>query len=103
MEEEGIYYYFEHDPRKHTVVLCDSPNAHVAYPDYATLPYFPPESKYRRTEDHVWELEEAQEVQTGRYVTDDFDFEHSRGNQEAQAYTPAAPTPGDMAVFGHPG
>src|SRR3546814_20427066 len=37
MEEEGIYYYFEHDPRKHTVVLCDSPNAHVAYPDSATL------------------------------------------------------------------
>src|SRR3546814_15389866 len=58
MEEEGIYYYFEHDPRKHTVVLCDSPNAHVAYPDYATLPYFPPERQYRRPEDHVWRSEE---------------------------------------------
>src|SRR3546814_20006129 len=100
MEEDGIYYYFEHDPRKHTLVLCDSPNAHVAYPDYAKLPYFPPERQYRSTEDHVWALEAAQEVQTGRNVTDDFDFEHSSGQLEAKASTQAGNPLGDMEEIG---
>ena len=28
MEEVGIYYFFEHDADKHTMVLCDAPSAH---------------------------------------------------------------------------
>ena len=28
MEEEGIYYYFEHSPSGHTMVMCDAPAAH---------------------------------------------------------------------------
>lgn len=28
MEEEGIFYYFEHDNGKHTMVLADQPSAH---------------------------------------------------------------------------
>lgn len=30
MEEEGIYYFFEHDADKHTMILCDAPSAHEA-------------------------------------------------------------------------
>jgi type VI secretion system secreted protein VgrG len=32
MEEEGIYYYFEHTDSKHTMVLCDGPNSHSDSP-----------------------------------------------------------------------
>ena len=28
LEEEGIYYYYRHDDKDHTLVLCDSPGAH---------------------------------------------------------------------------
>lgn len=28
MEEEGIYYYFEHEESKHVMVLCDAPRCH---------------------------------------------------------------------------
>ena len=30
MEEEGIYYFYEHAADKHTMVICDAPSAHVA-------------------------------------------------------------------------
>jgi len=30
MEEEGIYYYYEHSREKHDLVLCSSPSAHEA-------------------------------------------------------------------------
>ena len=32
MEEEGIYYYFEHTDSKHTMVLCDGPDSHSDQP-----------------------------------------------------------------------
>jgi type VI secretion system secreted protein VgrG len=32
MEEEGIYYYFEHQDKKHTLVLANDPAAHAACP-----------------------------------------------------------------------
>lgn len=31
MEEEGLYYYFEHATTKHTLVLCDAPSCHGAF------------------------------------------------------------------------
>lgn len=30
MEEEGIYYYWRHEPDKHVMMLCDAPSAHAA-------------------------------------------------------------------------
>lgn len=41
MEFAGIYYYFEHEKGKHTMVLCDSPAAHSAFPGYGLLSYNP--------------------------------------------------------------
>lgn len=29
-EEEGIYYYFEHQEKEHRMMLCDAPSSHVA-------------------------------------------------------------------------
>ncbi|MDR3228745.1 MAG: type VI secretion system tip protein VgrG, partial [Puniceicoccales bacterium] len=37
MEEEGIYYYFEHSDGKHTLVLCDGPNAHSPVSEATTV------------------------------------------------------------------
>ena len=33
MEEEGIYYYFEHTANQHVMTLCDSPSAHTDFPN----------------------------------------------------------------------
>ena len=41
MEFAGIYYYFEHEQGNHTMVICDSPAAHTAFPGYAVIPYNP--------------------------------------------------------------
>src|SRR5208282_303386 len=34
MEQEGIYYFFEHQEDKHTMVLADSISAHNPFPGY---------------------------------------------------------------------
>jgi type VI secretion system secreted protein VgrG len=38
MEEEGIYYYFEHKKDKHTLVLADGYASHTAIPGFAEVP-----------------------------------------------------------------
>src|SRR5580700_3181291 len=35
MEEEGIYYYFQHDKKGHTLVVADTPDGHADVPEFA--------------------------------------------------------------------
>ena len=37
LEEEGIYYFFDHEDGKHTLVLADTPSAHDAVPGAASV------------------------------------------------------------------
>ena len=39
MEEEGIYYFFEHSNGKHTLVLANTPQSHVDCPIKNRIPY----------------------------------------------------------------
>ena len=42
MEEEGIYYYFEHKDGKHTLKLVDSESGHKKLENKASIAYYPP-------------------------------------------------------------
>lgn len=39
LEQEGIYYYFEHTKDGHEMVLCDNASAHRAVTKYKEIPY----------------------------------------------------------------
>jgi type VI secretion system secreted protein VgrG len=39
MESEGIYYYFEHEDGKHTLVLSDDKSNHKSFSGYNKIPY----------------------------------------------------------------
>ncbi len=75
MEEEGIFYYFEHEKEKHTLVLANNPTAHQACPSQ-------PEVRYELSaggwqEDDViseWNLE--QEFRPGVFTATDYNFEN---------------------------
>ncbi|MEA3548428.1 MAG: type VI secretion system tip protein TssI/VgrG, partial [Thermodesulfobacteriota bacterium] len=74
LEEEGIFYFFEHEENKHTLVLADSPAEHK--------PCLTQEStRYRLTgggwgeEDLISSLEVMKEIRAGKYSLSDFNFE----------------------------
>lgn len=76
MEQEGIYYYFEHIRGKHTLVLADGLGAHQPFPAYATVPYFPPDQNVSlRRRDHIQHWSVTQTIVPGKYAINDFDFE----------------------------
>lgn len=72
MEQEGIYYFFEHSDGAHRMVLCDSASAHKAIDGGATIPF------YRRDnvtsgEQHINQWSFAQEIQPGKFSIDEYD------------------------------
>ena len=74
MEEEGIFYFFEHEQNKHTLVLANTPSAHKPCPTQA-------KTRYRGTgggmqkEDtiHGWKV--GQELKPGKFALTDYNFE----------------------------
>jgi type VI secretion system secreted protein VgrG len=73
MEQYGIYYYFEHEEEKHTLVLADSTSALQDCPEQETA-HYNLTSGDLDSEDVVtaWHME--QEVRTGRYALSDYNF-----------------------------
>lgn len=85
MEEEGIYYYFTHEPGKHELVLADSISAHEPFGDYAVVPYFPPDQHDHRERDHIdaWQVSRA--VRSGKIALRDYNFATPNANMEVKA------------------
>lgn len=81
LEEEGIYYYFEHDAGKHTLVLTDAVSQHSTIPGYATVPYYPEGGERLRTRDHLSQWASHNTVQIAKASLVDFDFENPTANQ----------------------
>ena len=75
LEQEGIYYFFEHSEQKHTMVLVDDSASHKVAVGYDSVPYYPPSlPNTRRTRDHLTSWTHVRTVQPGVYATSDFDF-----------------------------
>ena len=74
MEQEGLYYYFEHTDGKHTLVITDSYAVESTLPGYHEIPYFPPAEGEQRERDHIDGWRVLQEIQTASCVLNDFDF-----------------------------
>lgn len=81
LEEEGIYYFFEHGASNHIMVLADDSSAHDTQAGYESVPFYPPGTpEQRRERDHlsVWSFTKS--VQPGAYATTDFDFKQPRAS-----------------------
>ncbi len=77
MQQEGIYYFFEHEDGKHTLVLVDSPAAHLPYSGYGEVPFYPPTDQLRE-EEHIFDWRIEQKIHPGAYTHTDFDFKKPR-------------------------
>jgi type VI secretion system secreted protein VgrG len=74
MEQEGIFYFFEHEHNKHTLVLADSNNAFKDCPDKSTFNYRS-EGGYGEREDTIDEWRTEQQLRPGKYSMRDHHFE----------------------------
>lgn len=103
MEQEGIYYYFQHEENKHTLVLCDSIGAHESATGYEEVPYFPPDEHPWRRRDHLFDWSVTQEVQPGSCVLNDFDFEKPQASLIVKSLVKRRHPQADHEIYDYPG
>ena len=109
MEQEGVYYHFEHEDGKHTLVLCDSKADHDPYPAYETIQLRRPGAsgegavKEQFFQEQIWQWRVRQAVQPGRFSHTDFDFRKPAVNLLAKAAHDAGHMNGSFEQFEYPG
>lgn len=83
MEEEGVYYYFNHSTKVHTLVVANTPQGHVDTPDFAKAIY---ERMLggNREDMRVTEWEKVQKLRSGKVTLWDNCFELPQQQLEAQ-------------------
>lgn len=101
MEEEGIYYYFEHASGKHTLVLSDAPGSHSDAPNAATIKF---RSKRRiRNKIGVQSWDTVKNVVPGAYVLADYNYQSPSTVLRSNALE-SRDNAGDAAeIFDYPG
>jgi type VI secretion system secreted protein VgrG len=73
MEEEGIFYFFQHSDGKHVMVIADAASAHQACPVLSTAVYEPAAGVQQGTSVTSWM--QLQEVRPAKYTLTDYNFE----------------------------
>ncbi|HKX31150.1 MAG TPA: type VI secretion system tip protein VgrG [Blastocatellia bacterium] len=73
MEEEGIFYFFEHHPDKHVLVLANRPHEFRPSPRHPAISYKTLVGDQRALET-ISEWQTSQEVRPGQYTVADFNF-----------------------------
>ena len=84
MEEEGIFYFFEHTSSTHKMILGDTPQAFAAIP-FQTDVIYETASGGGRAEDRVTAWEKAQDLRAGKATLWDYTFQMPTKNCEAVA------------------
>jgi type VI secretion system secreted protein VgrG len=103
MEQEGIYYFFQHDNGKHTLVLANAMTSHDPVPGYERITYYPPENEQHRREDHIFDWSLTQEVQPGIYALNDYDFKQPKANLQVKSSIARKHDWAGMEIYDYPG
>jgi type VI secretion system secreted protein VgrG len=82
LEEEGIFYFFEHAEDEHVMVLGDDPSAHADIEGDSTVVYRDPTGALPEVE-YVGTFRYAESVRTGKVTMRDYNFEKPNTNLEA--------------------
>jgi type VI secretion system secreted protein VgrG len=74
MEEEGIFYFFEHEKDKHTLVLGNDPSAIKPCPAQPKVHYLGASGGWRE-DDVILEWSQEREIRPGVFTMTDYNFE----------------------------
>ncbi len=109
MEEEGIYYWFDHSADKHDMVLADNAGAHDTMAGFEQAVFrVEQDALGKQAVISTWHM--RHEVQSGKVTLRDYDFEHPQtdlttekevsNRQHAEAKHEVYDYPGRYAVKG---
>jgi len=107
-EHEGIYYYVRHEATQHVLVFADDiANSHSPLPGGETVRYHPHEQSGmtggEEPAERIYAWETGEELRSGRYGSDDYDFEKPKADLKSRRQMPPGHDHDDHEVFEWPG
>ena len=105
MESEGMYYYFEHSSGNHKLVLADDIGSHSPLPNGpSTIPYYSGDrAAHVHDEDFIDGWTFAEDIASGKFAADDYDFEKPKAVLDTKEAQPAGHPEDDREIFKWPG
>jgi type VI secretion system secreted protein VgrG len=103
LEEEGIYYFFQHEQGKHTLVLCDSLSGQIKTPFHDEVPHLPPDRHRGALLDYLDVWETVRDVESGAIAMLDYDYEDPGADLKASKASPEGHQYDNFEVFDYPG
>lgn len=92
MEHEGIYFYFEHQDGSHTLVLADDISCHSPLPGRPSIKYYGVDAATVADEEHFRSWQVLEEINSGEYLTDEYDFANPRADLKTRRKNPLGHT-----------
>jgi len=102
MEQEGIHYYFKHAQGTHTLVLADGNSSHPTFPGYADVS-FHQEGVGVVNLQGIKQWAMTQEVQAGKYVLNDYNFQKPKTSLLGQAQVQRQNVEANHELYDYPG
>ena len=99
LEDEGIYWYFEHSAGQHKLVLVDDPSFHEPAPGCEKLPFYGNAGQVPPGKEFVGQWSFSREVQTGRVALTSYDFEKPSVALDTNAAHPRSHSLADYEQF----
>ncbi|MBI5255964.1 MAG: type VI secretion system tip protein VgrG [Burkholderiales bacterium] len=75
MEDEGIYWYFEHTESEHKLIVVDMSSAHNSAPGYEHLPYYANVGQASPDVDYISDWNFSHSIRSGKVALTSYDFE----------------------------
>jgi type VI secretion system secreted protein VgrG len=101
MEQEGIFYFFRHEKKGHTLIIADSANENEPCPHQDTVQYQSGESGFKR-EDIITELELMQEIRPAKVTVNDYNFKVPGSDLKSEVSTNQPLGPGEREIYDYP-
>jgi type VI secretion system secreted protein VgrG len=100
LEEEGIFYFFEHHNNKHILVMGDSTSAHKAIQGESQIIFHEPRPGQVADEPHIYTFNYTEEILSGKVSLKDYNFKkpalNLKGEKTGDKNT-------DLEVYDYPG
>jgi type VI secretion system secreted protein VgrG len=102
LEEEGIFYFFQHEKDRHTMVLADSNGKFQDCPKQKSARYQVTEGGWLE-EDTVSGLQVTQEIKPSKYTLTDYNFEMPHTNLRVEVPAKLSLAAGEWEIYDYPG
>jgi type VI secretion system secreted protein VgrG len=103
MEQHGIYYFFEHESNKHTLVLANGNSSHKEIEGHAKIPVFLADSQERRDQEYLYDWLPERRFRSGKFTLTDYDYLNPNADLVGEKEGTAGYANSKMEIYDYPG